>query len=70
MKKLAIAFATLSVFAITSCHYGQNEAKETLERNEQYKSEKADYSVNRAGSEASKEEAPATPAVADTTAHK
>lgn len=70
MKKLAIAFATLSVFAITSCHYGQEEAKTTLERNEQYKSEKADYSVNRAGGDAPKEEATAVPAVADTTATK
>ena len=69
MKKLAIAFATLSVFAITSCHYGQGEAKETLERNEQYKSEKADYSVNRAGADAPKEEA-AAPVAADTTAQK
>lgn len=70
MKKLAIAFATLSVCAITSCHYGQGEAKETLERNEQYKSEKADYSVNRAGGDAPKEEAAETPAATDTTAHK
>jgi hypothetical protein len=69
MKKLAIAIATVSVFALTSCHYGQNEAKETLERNEQYKSEKADYSVNRAGGDAPKEEATA-PVAADSTSTK
>lgn len=66
MKKLAIAFATVSVFALTSCHYGQQEAKETLGRNEQYKGDKADYSVNRAGGDAPKEEA-AAPVAADST---
>jgi hypothetical protein len=62
MKKLAIAFATLSVFALTACHYGQEEAKNTLQRNEEYKGDKAGYSVNRAGGDAPKAE------VADSTA--
>jgi hypothetical protein len=63
MKKTAfivLSFAALAV-SLASCHYGQNEAKETLERNEQYKTEKADYSVNRAGNGATKSES-ATPA--------
>lgn len=62
MKKLAIAFATLSVFALTACHYGEEEAKNTLKRNEEYKNEKADFSVNRAGGDAPQAE------VVDTTA--
>ena len=68
MKNLVIAIATLSVFALTSCHYGETEASETIKRNEQYKSEKADYSVNRAGGDAPKEEAAPAPVAADTTA--
>lgn len=47
MKKLiASAFVIAS---LSSCHYGQDEAKKTLERNEKYKNEKAEFSVNRAG---------------------
>lgn len=47
MNKL---FATLVVItSLSACHYGQDDAKQTLERNEQYKTEKAEYSVNRAG---------------------
>lgn len=47
MKKLiASAFVIAS---LTSCHYGQDEAKKTLERNEKYKNENAEFSVNRAG---------------------
>ncbi|TAE87404.1 MAG: hypothetical protein EAY81_04170 [Bacteroidetes bacterium] len=34
---------------MSACHYGQDEAKQTLERNEKYKTEKAEYSINRAG---------------------
>jgi hypothetical protein len=55
MKKLAFAIATLSVCVLSSCHYGQEEAKSTLERNEEYKGEKAGYSVNRAGGDAPEE---------------
>ena len=65
MKKLALAISAVSLLALASCHYGEDEAKTTLERNEQYKNEKADYSVNRAGTDAPKEEVAATPA--DTT---
>lgn len=47
MKKL---FASAFIIAsLASCHYGQDDAKKTLERNEEYKNEHADYSVNRAG---------------------
>jgi hypothetical protein len=47
MKK--ILAASLVIASLSSCHYGQDEAKETLERNELYKTEKTDYSVNKAG---------------------
>jgi hypothetical protein len=47
MKKLVAAvFVTVS---LASCHYGQEEAKKTLERNDKYKSDNADYSVHSAG---------------------
>ena len=49
MKKFTIAALFVSALTITACHYGQNEAKDTLERNELYKGDKAEYSVNRAG---------------------
>jgi hypothetical protein len=62
MKKLLIAMAFAATFS--ACHYGADEAAKTLETNEQYKSEKAEYSVNRANVTASKEEAAP---VADTT---
>jgi hypothetical protein len=47
MKKLAIVL--LSAVSLAACHYGENEAKQTLQRNEEYKSEKTDYSINKAG---------------------
>lgn len=31
-----------------ACHYGAEEAKQTLETNQEYKGDKSDYSVNRA----------------------
>ena len=49
MKKLSIAVLFLLSMSLFACHYGQDEAKQTLERNELYKTEKADYSVNKAG---------------------
>ena len=63
MKRfLAIAIVAMT---FTACHYGQDEAQKTLERNDLYKGDKAEYSVNRAnGNEAPAEEAPA----ADSTA--
>lgn len=69
MKKLMFAALLFSSLAFTACHYGQNEAHETIERNEQYKNDKADYSVNRAG-EGGKLESDnkAVEAPADTTA--
>lgn len=66
MKKLL--FLGLLTATLSACHYGQDEAQKTIETNEQYKSEKADYSVNRANV---KPEAPAaTPAPADSVAAK
>ncbi len=47
MKK--ILAAVLVIALLSACHYGQDEAKQTLERNELYKTEKTDYSVNKAG---------------------
>jgi hypothetical protein len=49
MKNVILSGLFVLAIATTSCHYGENEAKETIERNEKYKSEKQDYSVNRAG---------------------
>ncbi len=76
MKKLSVVILFAASLAVTACHYGQNEAKETLERNEQYKNENQDYSVNRAGEggkmneSAPATEAPAEPAApADSTAN-
>jgi hypothetical protein len=45
MKKIGVL--ALAAIAFTSCHYGQADAKKTLETNEQYKNEKVDYSTNR-----------------------
>ncbi|MCC7533794.1 MAG: hypothetical protein IT246_07635 [Bacteroidia bacterium] len=47
MKKLLIAFVAVSFLG--ACHYGQKEAEESLKRNDEYKSEKKEYSVHRAG---------------------
>lgn len=47
MKKLLIAFVAVALLG--ACHYGQNEAEESLKRNDEYKSEKKEYSVHRAG---------------------
>lgn len=47
MKKILASALVITLLA--ACHYGQDEAKQTLERNELYKSEKADYSINKAG---------------------
>jgi hypothetical protein len=45
MKKIfSIAFVTVS---LSACHYGVGEAQKTLDANEQYKNEKAEYSTNR-----------------------
>jgi hypothetical protein len=66
MKKLAITLLSFTSFAflLASCHYGQSEAKQTIERNEQYKTEKADYSINRADGETT---TPPETVAADTT---
>ncbi len=61
MKKILVAFAVLA--SLSACHYGTEEAQKTLETNEQYKSDKADYSVNRANVKAE-----AAPVVADSAA--
>ncbi len=58
MKKILVAFAFAAT--LSSCHYGVSEAQKTLETNDQYKTDKADFSVNRANVTA--EAASATPA--------
>lgn len=47
MKKLVVSAFVIA--SLASCHYGQEDAKKTLERNEKYKNENAEFSVNRAG---------------------
>ena len=47
MKKLVVSAFVIA--SLASCHYGQDEAKKTLERNEKYKNENPEFSVNRAG---------------------
>ncbi|MBC7382966.1 MAG: hypothetical protein H7296_08220 [Bacteroidia bacterium] len=50
MKKLLVLFALAATFS--ACHYGEEEAKKTLNTNELYKGDKAEFSVNRANVEA------------------
>lgn len=67
MKKIfAIA---LVIVSLTACHYGQEDAHKTLDANEQYKTEKAEYSTNR-GNDGTVAETPVADStvVADTTA--
>jgi hypothetical protein len=55
LKKMKKIFAVVAVSALlSSCHYGVEEAQSTLKANEEYKSEKADYSVNKANVEVEK----------------
>lgn len=71
MKKLLAIFIISA--SLTACHYGTEEAQKTLDANEQYKSENAEYSVNRANVSAADETAPAdtvTAAPADTVTAK
>lgn len=72
MKKLLVS--AIVIASLTSCHFRQDEAKETLERNEIYKTEKAEFSVHRAGEYGKPENASSvavdTTAVADTTTTK
>ena len=59
MKKLLAA--AIVIASLSACHYGQSEAKETLERNENYKNENAGFSVNRAGEYGKKGETVSAP---------
>jgi phage protein D len=49
MKKAFFALAVVALFSVSACHYGQDEAKQTIQDNEKYKTENKDYSINRAG---------------------
>jgi hypothetical protein len=71
MKKfLAVAFVAVT---LTACHYGQEDAQKTLEANEKYKTDKAEFSTNRGndgvatGEEAVAATTDSTATVADTT---
>jgi hypothetical protein len=72
MKKfLAVAFVAVS---LTACHYGQEDAQKTLEANEKYKTDKAEFSTNRGNDGVATEETVAattdsTASVSDTTTH-
>jgi len=68
MKKLVFALAAVALLSLTACHFRQEEAKETLERNELYKGDKAEYSVNRAGEGGKMEHTEAAPAATETKA--
>jgi len=48
MKKIAVLITLGFTLATGACHYGAEEAKNTLETNQEYKGEKSDYSINRA----------------------
>ncbi len=41
MKKVVIILAAIT-FSLSACHFRKDEAKESLERNEKYKSEKVE----------------------------
>lgn len=41
MKKVAVIIAAVT-FSLTACHYGKEEAQESLKRNEKYKAEKVE----------------------------
>jgi hypothetical protein len=67
MKKILCLLAVSAFLA--SCHYGVEEAHKTLNANETYKSDKKEYSVNRAnpdGMEATAPSPASEPAQADT----
>ncbi|MEI6508661.1 MAG: hypothetical protein WCO54_09240 [Bacteroidota bacterium] len=65
MKKILVV--SLFAFALASCHYGQADAKKTLETNEQYKGDKSDYSTNRGNDGVMPEKAQAEKPATDTT---
>ncbi len=65
MKKILIAFAFAA--SLSACHYGTEEAQKTIQTNDQYKTDQAAYSVNRANVSAS---TPADTIVKDTVAKK
>lgn len=46
MKRLLVAIVFAATFS--ACHYGTDEAQKTLKANEQYKTDQAAFSVNRA----------------------
>jgi hypothetical protein len=49
MKKIYLLAAISILIGSSACHYGEGEATQTLERNEKYKTDNQQYSVNRAG---------------------
>ena len=53
MKKFLAILAVAGT--LSACHYGTEEAQNTLKDNEKYKSDEAGYSVNRANVTATEE---------------
>jgi hypothetical protein len=58
MKKIAVLITLGFTLTFGACHYGAEEAKQTLETNKEYQGNKSDYSVNRANVAVPKESAP------------
>ncbi len=58
MKKIAVLITFGFTLTFGACHYGAEEAKNTLETNQEYKGDKSDYSVNRANVTEPKESDP------------
>jgi len=69
MKKILAILAVAGT--LSACHYGTEEAQNTLKDNEKYKSDEAGYSINRANVTATEEANTDTTAVAvDSTSTK
>ena len=69
MKKILAILAVAGT--LSACHYGTEEAQNTLKDNEKYKSDEAGYSVNRANVTANEEaSADTSAATVDSTTSK
>ncbi len=69
MKKIVAILALAGT--LSACHYGTEEAQNTLKDNEKYKSDESGYSINRANVTAGEESnSDSTSAVIDSAAVK
>ena len=62
MKKIIAIIAVVGT--LSACHYGTQEAQNTLKDNEKYKTDEAGYSINRANVAAAEENTADTAVVA------